>query len=139
MTHPFPFVPIPPLLDQFCDAFGPDRLMWGGDYPPVSIREEYANALRFDGSAGPAGATPAERIFGETAAEGVSDPSLTPERAAVLSLRSTSTGPLGFGEIPVSVQALAVPVAGWTLAVPRVTLSSQSRGGVWDAGHMAIN
>src|SRR5262245_13101591 len=47
VTHPFPFVrPIPPLLDQFCDAFGPDRLMWGSDYPPVSIREGYANALQ---------------------------------------------------------------------------------------------
>jgi len=69
VTHPFPFVqPIPPLLDQFCDAFGPDRLMWGSDYPPVSIREGYANALRFPMEA-LAGRSDADRarIFGETA------------------------------------------------------------------------
>ena len=27
------------------DAFGPQRLMWGSDYPPVSGREGYWNAL----------------------------------------------------------------------------------------------
>ena len=69
VTHPFPFVrPLPPLLDQFYDAFGPGRLMWGSDYPPVSIREGYANALQFPMQA-LAGKSDADRnqIFGETA------------------------------------------------------------------------
>jgi L-fuconolactonase len=69
VTHPFPFVrPIPPLLDQFCDAFGADRLMWGSDYPPVSIREGYANALRLPMQE-LAGRSDEDRakIFGETA------------------------------------------------------------------------
>jgi L-fuconolactonase len=28
------------------ERFGPDRMMWGSDYPPVSSREGYGNALR---------------------------------------------------------------------------------------------
>jgi L-fuconolactonase len=45
--HPFPFVePILPLLELAYEAFGPRRMMWGSDYPPVSGREGYANALR---------------------------------------------------------------------------------------------
>ena len=28
------------------EAFGPERMMWGSDYPPVSGREGYGNALR---------------------------------------------------------------------------------------------
>jgi L-fuconolactonase len=69
VTHPFPFVrPIPPLLDLFYDAFGPGRLMWGSDYPPVSSREGYANALRLPMQelGGKSGADRA-LIFGETA------------------------------------------------------------------------
>lgn len=43
----FPFeTPIPPLLDMAYEAFGPGRMMWGSDYPPVSTREGYRNALR---------------------------------------------------------------------------------------------
>jgi L-fuconolactonase len=69
VTEPFPFVkPIPPLLERFYQAFGANRLMWGSDYPPVSIREGYANALQlpmleFEGK------SESERnlIFGETA------------------------------------------------------------------------
>lgn len=42
----FPFVePIPPLLEMAYEAFGPGRLMWGSNYPPVSQQEGYANAL----------------------------------------------------------------------------------------------
>jgi L-fuconolactonase len=69
VTHPFPFTrPIPPLLDRFFDAFGPDHLMWGSDYPPVSIREGYANALQLPMQE-LAGKSEADRakIFGETA------------------------------------------------------------------------
>jgi L-fuconolactonase len=48
VREPFPFVqPIPPLLDLAYEAFGADRMMWGSDYPPVSAREGYGNALRF--------------------------------------------------------------------------------------------
>lgn len=47
VREPFPFVePIPPLLDRFHGAFGPARLMWGSDFPPVAGREGYRNALR---------------------------------------------------------------------------------------------
>ncbi len=46
VTEPFPFMqPIPPYLRQAYDAFGPHRMMWGSDYPPVSAREGYGNAL----------------------------------------------------------------------------------------------
>lgn len=46
VRDPFPFEqPIPPLLDLAVQAFGPNRVMWGSDYPPVSSREGYANAL----------------------------------------------------------------------------------------------
>ena len=45
-TAPFPFQrPVPGLLQAAVAAFGPDRLMWGSDYPPVSFREGYRNAL----------------------------------------------------------------------------------------------
>ena len=47
VQQPFPFErPIPPLLDLAYQAFGPERIMWGSDYPPVSGREGYGNALR---------------------------------------------------------------------------------------------
>lgn len=47
VTEPFPFVrPVPPLLDMALERFGPGRMMWGSDYPPVSSREGYGNALR---------------------------------------------------------------------------------------------
>lgn len=36
---------LPPLVEMARDAFGPRRLMWGSDYPPVSQREGYRNAL----------------------------------------------------------------------------------------------
>jgi L-fuconolactonase len=48
VREPFPFVePIAPLLSMAYEAFGPNRIMWGSDYPPVSMREGYGNALRF--------------------------------------------------------------------------------------------
>lgn len=42
---PLPFDPIPPLADMAIEAFGPQRVMWGSDYPPVSRREGYDNSL----------------------------------------------------------------------------------------------
>lgn len=43
---PLPFDPIPPLADMAIQAFGPQRVMWGSDYPPVSRREGYDNSLK---------------------------------------------------------------------------------------------
>lgn len=46
VTEPFPFVrPIPDYLEQAYAAFGPQRMMWGSDYPPSGAREGYGNAL----------------------------------------------------------------------------------------------
>jgi L-fuconolactonase len=33
------------LLARILDAFGPHRLMWGSDFPPVAAREGYGHAL----------------------------------------------------------------------------------------------
>ena len=41
----FAFDYTPPLIEMAYDAFGPRRMMWGSDYPPVSGREGYRNAL----------------------------------------------------------------------------------------------
>jgi L-fuconolactonase len=41
----FRFDYTPPLVDMALEAFGPRRVMWGSDYPPVSNREGYGNAL----------------------------------------------------------------------------------------------
>jgi L-fuconolactonase len=46
--QPFPFERANlELFDLAYQAFGADRLLWGSDYPPVSGREGYANALRW--------------------------------------------------------------------------------------------
>ena len=44
---PHPFASVPPLAEMAIEAFGPQRVMWGSDYPPVSSREGYANSLEF--------------------------------------------------------------------------------------------
>jgi L-fuconolactonase len=36
---------LPPLVEIAKKAFGVQRMMWGSDYPPVSGREGYSNAL----------------------------------------------------------------------------------------------
>ena len=41
----FAFDHTPALIEMACDAFGLRRMMWGSDYPPVSMREGYRNAL----------------------------------------------------------------------------------------------
>lgn len=44
----FPFLrPVPDLIARAYASFGAHRMMWGSDYPPVSKREGYANALKF--------------------------------------------------------------------------------------------
>ncbi len=61
VSEPNPFAqPEPNLLAEAVNAFGPQRLMWGSDYPPVSSREGYTNALKL----------PVERI---RAIPGISD------------------------------------------------------------------
>ena len=45
-TGPMPWDPIPPVARLALEAFGPERLMWGSDFPPVSGREGYHNSLR---------------------------------------------------------------------------------------------
>lgn len=42
----FGFDDTPPLIEMTLEAFGPQRMMWGSDFPPVSSREGYRNALR---------------------------------------------------------------------------------------------
>lgn len=69
VREPFPFErPIPPLLEQAYEAFGPQRMMWGSDYPPVSGREGYGNALRLTmAELATKSAADREWIFGGTA------------------------------------------------------------------------
>ncbi|MCH7786517.1 MAG: amidohydrolase family protein [Chloroflexi bacterium] len=45
MEPGFSFDFTPPLIEMAYDAFGSRRMMWGSDYPPVSGREGYRNAL----------------------------------------------------------------------------------------------
>lgn len=65
-----PFLrPIPPYLGEVLAAFGPHRLMWGSDYPPVSAREGYGNALRLcQAEFAQLAAAERELVFGGTAA-----------------------------------------------------------------------
>ncbi len=69
LTSPFPFNPAGvPLLQRAVAEFGPKRIMWGSDYPPVSGREGYANALNFTMEAlADRSETEREAIFGGTA------------------------------------------------------------------------
>jgi L-fuconolactonase len=72
-----PLPPEPPVLDaaggailfEALDAFGAERLLWGSDFPVVSSREGYANALAWTRALfadRPAAVT--EAIFGGNAA-----------------------------------------------------------------------
>lgn len=36
---------VPPLFERTLESFGPNRMMWGSDFPPVAGREGYRNAL----------------------------------------------------------------------------------------------
>jgi L-fuconolactonase len=65
----FPFVqPIPPLLEEASAAFGPSRMMWGSDFPPVATREGYRLALNLTRDQfGAKSDADREQIFGQTA------------------------------------------------------------------------
>lgn len=69
-TSPYPFVDrAPAALDAAYTAFGPDRLLWGSDYPPVSGREGYGNALHWPRTLlAEKGEAALARIFGGNAA-----------------------------------------------------------------------
>lgn len=41
----YPFGKAPPLFDMALEAFGPHRMVWGSDFPPVASREGYRNCL----------------------------------------------------------------------------------------------
>jgi L-fuconolactonase len=44
----YPFkTPIPPYIQTVYDLWGPERMMWGSDFPPVTGREGYFSALRY--------------------------------------------------------------------------------------------
>ena len=65
---PYPYKDIPPFMDMAYDAFGPQRMTWGSDYPPVSLREGYSNALNYPQEHMPfASADDLEWIYGKTA------------------------------------------------------------------------
>ena len=44
---PYPFTDILPMAQMVVEAFSPQRVMWGSDYPPVSTREGYNHSLEF--------------------------------------------------------------------------------------------
>ncbi len=44
---PHPFRDVPRYADRVLEAFGPRRMMWGSDWPPVSSREGYDSSLSF--------------------------------------------------------------------------------------------
>ncbi len=44
---PCPFEDVPPLAELTLEAFGPQRTMWGSDWPPVSTREGFDSSLTF--------------------------------------------------------------------------------------------
>ncbi len=66
--QPFPFESVPPLIEMATEAFGPGRLMWGSDFPPVASREGYRNSLRLPMEHVLFGSEEArEWVFGKTA------------------------------------------------------------------------
>ena len=68
-THQrYPYTDVQPFADLALAAFGPRRMMWASDFPPVSGREGYHNALAFPNLLFP-GLAPDERawLMGRTA------------------------------------------------------------------------
>jgi len=46
-SEPYPYKDAQPFFRRIHEVFGPDRIMWGSDYPPVESREGYAKSLDF--------------------------------------------------------------------------------------------
>ncbi len=57
--QPFPYDDTKRLTDLALLAFGPERMMWGSDFPPVRFPEGYHNTLAFG-----------DRIFPDLSEEG---------------------------------------------------------------------
>lgn len=70
LRKPFPFENVPPMIEMALEAFGPRRLMWGSNFPPVAGRGEgYRNSLRFPMERLPfKSSEDKEWLFGKTAA-----------------------------------------------------------------------
>ena len=70
-TSLFPFQrPIPPYIQTVYDLWGPERMMWGSDFPPVTGREGYFSALRYPrDELGDKPLEAQQQIFGGTAAK----------------------------------------------------------------------
>jgi L-fuconolactonase len=68
-TSLYPFKrPIPNYLESIYELWGPDRIMWGSNFPPVAAQEGYANALRYPREEYAAKPVEAQRqVFRETA------------------------------------------------------------------------
>ena len=45
MFCPYPYDEVRPLIRKALDTFGPDRMLWGGNYPVVGDDESYAREL----------------------------------------------------------------------------------------------
>jgi len=57
------------IVGSVVEAFTPDRMMWGSDYPPVAAREGYGHALGWPRALlEPLGASACAALFGGTAA-----------------------------------------------------------------------
>jgi len=46
-STPYPYRDTHAFFRRVYDRFGPERIMWGSDYPPVETREGYVRALAF--------------------------------------------------------------------------------------------
>jgi len=65
---PFPYTNIPPYVEMAYQTFGPQRMIWGSDWPRVILREGYRNSLRFTMEQMPyCSQEDLEWIFGKTA------------------------------------------------------------------------
>jgi predicted TIM-barrel fold metal-dependent hydrolase len=45
--RPFPFDDVTPRVRELYDVFGPDRLIWGSNYPPSKAVATYADSVRY--------------------------------------------------------------------------------------------
>lgn len=62
--------PIPPYFQEVYDIWGPERMMWGSDFPPVTGREGYGHALGYPRDEfADKPITAQKMIFAETAAK----------------------------------------------------------------------
>ena len=41
MFFPYPYKPLWPMVSQALESFGADRILWGGNYPPIGTDDDY--------------------------------------------------------------------------------------------------